>query len=209
MNPKYLIIAAIAFIAFVAGLFYLKHLDETTPTATESRFIPYATQIGLDLDRFNTDLAGSVTEARVNADLAEANAKQVRSTPTFYINDQQMSLANDVEEIKRIIDGLEATEVREIPEGVHYKGSSTPKTVIVEYSDLQCPACGSYAAPLKDYIAQYGESDAVALVYKQFPLMQIHPRAFAAAKATEAAALQGKFWEMHDVLFENQKEWSR
>lgn len=86
------------------------------------------------------------------------------------------------------------------------KGSDDPKVVIVEYADFQCPGCRSAAPVLNEVVDKYGEH--VQLIYRHFPLTNIHPHARAAAAAAESAGKQGKFWEMHDLLFENQSEWS-
>ena len=81
-------------------------------------------------------------------------------------------------------------------------GSSTPKILLVEFSDFQCPYCGEAQKTLKPLMAKYG--DKVQLVYKNFPLSQIHKQAIPAAKAALAAYKQGKFWQYHDALFSNQ-----
>jgi len=86
----------------------------------------------------------------------------------------------------------------------HKKGEG--ETVLVEYSDFQCPACLQYQPSLRQLLTELPGK--VTLVYRHFPLRQAHPNAQIAAQASEAAALQGKFWEMHDVLFATQSEWS-
>jgi protein-disulfide isomerase len=83
-------------------------------------------------------------------------------------------------------------------DGDHVKGSGSIE--IVEYSDFECPACGR-AFP---YVKSLAESGEVKIIYKQFPLTNIHKKAFKAAEASECAADQGKFWEYHDLLFANQ-----
>lgn len=88
----------------------------------------------------------------------------------------------------------------------HTKGNSSASVTLVEYSDFQCPACGQFYPVVKEILDQYG--DRIAFEYKHFPLISIHPNAMPAAKAAEAAAQQGKFFEMHDKLFENQSVWS-
>ena len=85
-------------------------------------------------------------------------------------------------------------------------GSAQAKVTIVEFSDFQCPACRQAEAAIKQILADYPQE--VRLVYRHFPLTQIHEQALAAAELAEAAAAQGKFWEMHDVLFERQDEWA-
>jgi len=87
----------------------------------------------------------------------------------------------------------------------YVRGDAGAQAVLIEYSDFQCPACGAFYLVVKDLEAQLGTSTAV--VYRHFPLSQ-HQNAEAAAQAAEAAGLQGKFWEMHDQLFETQTDWS-
>lgn len=86
------------------------------------------------------------------------------------------------------------------------KGNPNAALKITEYSDFQCPACGQTYPVLKTLVDEFG--DQFELEYKHFPLRQIHPNAQIAAQATEAAGIQGKFWEMHDLLFDMQSEWS-
>jgi protein-disulfide isomerase len=88
----------------------------------------------------------------------------------------------------------------------HIKGMEDASVSLVEYSDLQCPACGVYYPVVKQIMKEFGDS--MSFEYRHFPLRTIHQNAESAALATEAAGLQGKFWEMHDILFERQKEWS-
>lgn len=87
------------------------------------------------------------------------------------------------------------------------KGNRETKVVIMEYSDFECPACRSYYLVVRQIMEEYG--DRVAFVYRHFPLTGIHANAEFAARAAEAAGKQGKFWEMHDLLFEKQSEWSK
>lgn len=87
--------------------------------------------------------------------------------------------------------------------GSPVKGAPMAPITIVEYSDFQCPYC-SAARPLLERLLREHEGK-VKLVFKHFPL-SMHPRAVHAARAAEAAKLQGRFWEMHDLLFEHQHE---
>lgn len=88
----------------------------------------------------------------------------------------------------------------------HIKGNPDATVIVTEYSDFQCPACAEAYVVVKNIMDQYGDS--VRFEYKHFPLISIHPFAVPAAKAAEAAGQQGKFFEMHDKLFEKQSEWS-
>ena len=85
------------------------------------------------------------------------------------------------------------------------KGSDKTGVVLTEYGDFQCPACGQYYPLVKQLFAKY--QDRIIFQFRNFPLTQIHQNAFVAHRAGEAADKQGKFWEMHDLLYENQKTW--
>lgn len=78
--------------------------------------------------------------------------------------------------------------------------------IIEEYGDYQCPPCGQLYPELRQIEHEYGNQ--VQVVFHHFPLMKIHKNALIAAHAAEAARNQNKFWEMHDRLYRNQKEWS-
>lgn len=85
-------------------------------------------------------------------------------------------------------------------------GNPNATVTLIEYSDLQCPACGLYHPVVQRVMSEFG--DRIQFVYRHFPLRQIHPYAEAASRAAEAAGAQGKFWEMQDMLFDRQQEWS-
>lgn len=87
-----------------------------------------------------------------------------------------------------------------------FKGDANAPVTLIEYSDFQCPACGAYYPLIKQLHEDFGDS--LKIVYRHYPLTQIHPYAQPAAAASEAAGKQGKFWEMHDKLFDNQRSWS-
>jgi protein-disulfide isomerase len=86
------------------------------------------------------------------------------------------------------------------------KGNSEAKVSLLEYSDFECPGCGSYYPILKRLFDEFG--DRVKFLYRHFPLPQ-HAQADLAARAAEAAGRQGRFWEMHDRIFENRATWSK
>lgn len=85
-------------------------------------------------------------------------------------------------------------------------GPKDSKVTFVEYGDFQCPACKSYFPLITQLKEEY--KDRVAFQFRNFPLVQIHPNAFIGSRAAEAAGKQGKFFEMHDLLYENQDAWS-
>jgi protein-disulfide isomerase len=82
-------------------------------------------------------------------------------------------------------------------------GSTSAPVTLIEFSDFQCPFCLRVAPTLKQIQAKYG--DRVRIVWKDFPLTQIHPQAFKASEAAHCAGEQGKYWEYHDRLFANQQ----
>jgi protein-disulfide isomerase len=84
----------------------------------------------------------------------------------------------------------------------HFQGPDKAPLVLVEYGDYQCPHCG-HAFPIVKRL-QKALGDQLKFVFRNFPLSEVHPDALNAAKVAEASALQGKFWEMHDLLFEKQ-----
>lgn len=87
----------------------------------------------------------------------------------------------------------------------HVEGSANAKVSVIEYGDFQCPACGAYLPITQQIIANYG--DKIAFVFRNYPLEQ-HADAQIASQAAEAAGLQGKYWQMHDMLYEDQNTWT-
>lgn len=90
----------------------------------------------------------------------------------------------------------------------HAKGSESAPVVLEEFGDFQCPPCGAFYPQLKKLEADYGE-DKLRVVFRQFPLPQIHKYAMISAYAAEAAGFQGRFWEMYDKLYTDQATWSK
>jgi protein-disulfide isomerase len=85
----------------------------------------------------------------------------------------------------------------------HIQGSASATVTLVEYGDYECPYCGAAYPIVKEVQARMGER--LRFVFRNFPITTSHPHAEQAAEAAEAAAAQEKFWEMHDVLYENQR----
>ena len=98
-----------------------------------------------------------------------------------------------------------ASAAIEITDSDWVKGDRQGDVTLVEFGDFQCPACVSYY-PIVKKLSEEIQTD-LKIVYKQYPLTQIHKNAFPAARAAGAAGRQGKFWEMHDVLFEKNSDW--
>jgi protein-disulfide isomerase len=87
----------------------------------------------------------------------------------------------------------------------HILGPNSAPAKLEEFGDFECPPCGAFHPVLVQMHKEFG--DKLQITFREFPLAPAHQHAIAAASAAEAAGLQGKFWEMHDLLYENQKAW--
>lgn len=87
----------------------------------------------------------------------------------------------------------------------HTLGPANAPAKLEEFGDFECPPCGLLHPTLQTMEREFG--DRLRITFREFPLVPTHQHALAAATAAEAAGLQGKFWEMHDMLYENQKQW--
>ncbi|MFA6339147.1 MAG: thioredoxin domain-containing protein [Candidatus Paceibacterota bacterium] len=101
------------------------------------------------------------------------------------------------------------TETKDVKVEVddHMIGNKDAKVIVVEFGDYECPGCGYVAPFLKQLVDSYKDNPNFSFVFKHYPLPQ-HPNALIAAEAAEAAGAQGKFWEMHEMLYAKQSEWS-
>jgi NhaA family Na+:H+ antiporter len=88
----------------------------------------------------------------------------------------------------------------------HVRGNPNAPFTLEEFGDFQCPTCGLFSAELRKIEDEFGER--LRVIFREFPLVPVHQHGLEAAQAAEAAGLQGRFWEMHDKLYENQKVWS-
>lgn len=104
------------------------------------------------------------------------------------------------------IDEQLASEETRLRASDHVKGPNQAPLTLIEFSDFQCPACASYHSVLKELTQEF--QNEIQIVYRHFPIRSLHRHAELAARAAEAAGKQGKFWEMHDILFELQAEWA-
>jgi protein-disulfide isomerase len=90
--------------------------------------------------------------------------------------------------------------------GDHVFGKTDSKVTLIEYGDFQCPPCANIYPVVKSLTEKY--KNQLQYVFRNFPIADLHPNAKAAAASAEAAGLQGKYWEMHDKLYEAQNDWS-
>ncbi len=178
-----------------------------------------AAKRGMSKDAFlDKELQGKVKEASIQdvAAFYEAN-KQRFNQPLDKVADQiqqYLKSQNRIKAMGDLADSLKAEygvkvllpplRVKVATDGSPSRGSKEAPVTIVEFSDFQCPYCAQLSKTLHEAIAKYG--DRVRLVYKQFPLSQIHPFAEKAAEAALCAADQDHFWDLHDLMFDKQSE---
>lgn len=128
----------------------------------------------------------------------------------------QQAIQNDLQEIKKLLAARPAAAAAGGPDkamdavinvaGEPFKGKKDAKLTLIEFSEYQCPFCGRHVRdtyPTLD--KEYVQTGKVKYVFRDLPLITIHKNAFKAAEAGHCAGDQGKFWEMHDRLFQNQK----
>ncbi|NET01315.1 MAG: thioredoxin domain-containing protein [Sphaerospermopsis sp. SIO1G1] len=150
-------------------------------------------------------------QANINIDskLEQQVLEIIRQNPKAIIESVQIYQQEEEEKVKKqrqsFLDDFRRDPQRIIGNSPT-SGAKQSKTVLLEFSDFECPYCGEAQKTLENLLEKYG--DKFTLVYKNFPLYQIHPQALPAAKAAYAAQKQGKFWEYHDALFTNQKKLS-
>jgi protein-disulfide isomerase len=89
----------------------------------------------------------------------------------------------------------------------HVRGEANAPVVLEEFGDFQCPVCGIFYKTLKQVESEYGSR--LAVIFREYPIQSLHPHGLEAARAAEAAGLQNRFWEMHDLLYENQDTWAK
>ena len=99
-----------------------------------------------------------------------------------------------------------ATSEKLIGSAIHMTSKKDAKVTIVVFGDYECPACGVAHPVTKQVVKDYANNPEVNFVFRNFPLPQ-HTHALISAQAAEAAGAQGKFWEMHDMLYEHQSDW--
>jgi protein-disulfide isomerase len=209
-----------------------QHQDALDRPALEA----YAQGLNLDLQRFRATLDSEQYENTIESDIAEAQNFGARVTPSFFINGRALAGAQPFEAFKRLIDEELASakdtyeetiangllvaaepeaESEEPPGHAIFKaevghspvrGENDAKVTIVVWSDFQCPFCSQLETTLEEIRKIYGSR--VRIAWKNLPLA-FHQNARPAAEAAMAACEQGKFWEMHDLLFANQNRLDR
>jgi protein-disulfide isomerase len=140
---------------------------------------------------------------RINMDKEEALAKIAQYLTKQKRNRVREAYLNKLEEEHKVVRSVEPLRFNVKASGRPALGPASAPVVLVLFSDFQCPYCRGMSETLKEVIKNYGNK--VQLVFRQMPLTSIHPLAQKAAEASLCAAVQGRFWEMHDLLFQDQK----
>ena len=207
--------------------------EPRAPVTLRDALNGYAAALDLDSDSFAECIDDEPPRDVVNDHLQRGVELGVNSTPTFFVNNKLISGAQpaaifleviaaelagsptSIDQYSDVVQQLAATDpprfaiLSERPDftGAPIEGSPDAAVVVVEFSDFQCPFCQRwYYESLPEIREQVGEG--VAIAFLHFPLTQLHPNAASAHIAAQCAGAQGKFWEMHDLLFERQDEWS-
>lgn len=203
----------------------------------DDALLAYAKETGLDGKKLVQCVDSGQKKGVVDADYEQGGELGVRGTPGFFVNGKFLGGAFPFTAFKELIDreldgtgsddytdykdsNLQGAGAGQQPAFIAKpvavdagksaaRGSTNAKVTIVEYSDFQCPYCTSAYNTMKQVFTAYG--DKVRLVYKHFPLSQIHPLAEKTAEAFECARDQdqNKAWDLHDLMFETQSEWTR
>jgi len=200
-------------------------------------FEKYAADLGLNAADFNACLNSGKFEEEVEKDLADGQAVGVSGTPTFfvgrggvvaydkaptqddpffYLGNTKVGLigAQPFESFEEVIEGVLASSavVGETATKISLdddaaKGPSDAEITVIEFSEYQCPYCKRYVDDAYQKVFEkYG--DRVRYIFRDFPLIMMHPNALGAAVAAECAGEQGKYYEYHDLLFKRTTEWA-
>lgn len=172
----------------------------------------WAKEIGLDSKKFDSCFDSQKNKNLVDTDASDGRTAGVNGTPTFYVNGIPLVGAQPFAAFKDIVDKeiagtTDSTAQRVTVDKGHLPPLGNPNAAItiVEFSDFECPYCRRFFTDAFPQIKkEYIDSAKAALYYRQFPLDTIHPLAIPFANASECANEQGKFWQMHDKLFEEQ-----
>lgn len=172
-----------------------------------------AKNLGLDSNKFNSCLDSGDKASLVSKDLSDGSKAGVNGTPAFFVNGRLISGAVPFEQFKPIIDeelngSAAATVTREKVDvgDLPVMGKESAKVTVIEFSDYQCPFCSRFYSQTEGQIKkEYIDKGLVKFYYRDFPLSQIHPGAQKAAEAARCAGDQNKYWEYHDLLFQNQQ----
>jgi len=172
----------------------------------------YAKKIKLDMVKFKLALDKSTYRALVDKDIALGRKIGVNATPTIYINGHKVSVRYRFQNFKRLLDpillkhGVKKKDLPTRPKKLFplanspWKGSKKPLVTIVKFASFQCPFCQNVSFKVRGVVRAYRKH--VRFVFKHYPL-RFQKQSYLAAQASMAAHAQGKFWEYHDLLYQD------
>lgn len=120
--------------------------------------------------------------------------------PILFHQEQQVRLPGDPVDVTQMVKKELLLDIRSAE-----RGSRAPKYYLIEFADFECPSCRSAQEVVEEIVNRHSD---LRLVFRHLPLTEKHPHAEIAARAAEAARIQDKFWEMHNLLFSRQTDWS-
>ena len=183
-----LIIGAVFVLAATGGLVFLRFKQQHQPSPT-SPIIPFDETTPEPTEAPRTTPAPAPNPTETPAPVETPQATESESRP-----ESPQSIATP------------ERHFRSAPEPMHVRGGAKAKVTLEEFGDFQCAPCGRFYPVLKLMEQDYGDS--LRVVFRHMPLKN-HEHAPLAARAAEAAGMQGKFWEMHDLLYENSPRWTK
>jgi len=223
-NPNAILAHEAALAAGAQGKFWEMHdtLFGNQTKLSRADLLDYAKALGLKLPNFQQALDNHTYRPIIERDLAEAKGLGVTTTPTFFVNGRRLvgpqgyaSLGAVIESLLAGIPQSQRVQEQIVPSGpaqtIDLKhapahGPATAPVSLVEFSDFECPYCAEAAPIVHQLLAAYPTQ--VRLAFKHYPL-PMHKESPLAHEAALAAAEQGKFWEMHDLLFDSQDKLTR
>lgn len=185
-----------------------------TVMTLDDHLLAYAAAVGVDRATVEQCLQQGAHKAGITADQQAGVAAGVTGTPSFIINGERVDGAVPQAEFEQTIDAALAGKKGSVKVTTEANdptlGAADAPVTMVEFSDFECPFCQQFhATTFGSLKAKYIDTGQVRLVYKDFPLTNIHPHAQRAAEAASCVATQGKFWEYADRLFGQQAEWTK
>jgi protein-disulfide isomerase len=221
-NPNSLLAHEAAVAAGVQGRFWEMHglLFENQDKLARADLIGYARQLHLNVAVFEEALDNHTYRPVIERDLAEAKGLGVTTTPTLFINGRRLVGPQTYGSIHAVIDSLLAAPNNPSQQDIlssgaaaainldraPTKGLATAQVGIIEFSDFECPFCSKSTSVIRQVLQAYPTQ--VRFAFKHYPL-PMHREAALAHEAALAAGQQGKFWEMHDLLFATQDKLTR
>jgi protein-disulfide isomerase len=223
-NPNAMLAHEAALAAGAQGKFWEMHdtLFENQTQLTRADLLGYAKSLGLDLAAFEHALDNHTYRPIVERDLAEAAGLGVTTTPTFFVNGRRLVGPQGYASLGAVIESLLAgipldkrVQAEIVAAGpaqqiditrAPTRGPATAPISLVEFSDFECPFCAITAPVVHQLLLAYPSQ--LRFAFKHYPL-PMHKESPLAHEAALAAAAQGKFWEMHDVLFQTQSKLTR